>query len=322
MKLIQNQQQSNVEKIKHIALNYGFYIIFVIMFIVYSFASKNFLSFTNFTQVFLNSSSLLIIAGGLTAVILTGAIDLSVGSIAFVSASLLCVLAKKGVNPWLALFLAILSGAMIGAINALFITRLRMNPMLVTLGMMTLLRGIALHIIKGMQVFVVPEIKTLGLGNTGPFPIPVIVTLAIVLLVISQFVYKKTKFGRYVVAVGCNSEAARKVGINVTLIKFLVFIISGTFASIGGIVAIINIGAVQPFYGKGIEFIAVAAVVMGGTSLFGGKGSIVPGTLMGVLMLTIIENGLNLVGASAYSYPFVRGLIIFFAMYADSLKKK
>lgn len=309
------------KKIKRFILNYGFYFIFGIMFVVYSIGSKNFLTGVNFTQVFLNSASLLIIAGGLTAVILTGAIDLSVGSAAFVCASIMAVLARSGMNPWLAVLIAILVGTIIGILNALLITKLRMSPLLVTLGMQIFLRGVALHIIKGMQVFTAPEIKSAGMGNLGPLPVPVIVVIGILFLIVAQFVYKKTALGRYIVAVGCDEEAARKVGINVTKIRFLVFIISGVSAAVGGIVAIINIGAVQPFYGKGLDFVSVAAVVMGGTSLFGGKGSFLPGTFIGVMMLQIIENGLNLMGASPYSYPFVRGLIIFLAMYADTLKK-
>jgi len=288
--------------------------------IVYTFGAKSFLTWNNMLQVLMDSSTLMVICSGLTLVILTGALDMSVGSVAFVSAALSVILIKSGFPVWLAILLSILAGALLGAINGLLITGLNMNPMLTTLGMMIGLRGLSLELTRGMQIYIPRGLKQFGL--TPIAAVPLIVIVGLVMLVIAQGVLKRTTFGRHVIALGCNDASARKVGINVRLNKFIVFVVSGVCAGIGGIVSMINMGAVQPYLGKGMEFTAVAAVVVGGTSLFGGKGSFVPGTLMGVMMLSFIENGLGLMGASPFIYPFVRGLIIFTAMYADSLKKE
>ncbi|HYF75196.1 MAG TPA: ABC transporter permease [Candidatus Nitrosocosmicus sp.] len=308
----------NLHTLKKTILYYGFYIVFAVMLIVYAFGAKNFLSADNLLQVLMDSSASMVICAGLTFVVLTGALDLSVGSVAFVSATVSAILIKNDFPIWLALLAAVLTGMLLGAVNGVLITKLKMNPMLTTLGMMIGLRGLALQLTNGMQIYIPKALKQFGMQFITVFPL--IVLFGLIMLVLAQFVLSRTKFGRYVIAIGCGEKSAEKVGINVTLNKFLIFVISGVCASLGGIVSVINMGAVQPYLGKGMEFTTVAAIVLGGTSLFGGKGSFIPGTLMGVLMLSLIENGLGLMGASPFIYPFVRGLIIFVAMYADSLK--
>lgn len=316
---IRTVRQFNPHILRKTLLSYGFYLVFGVMLIVYTLAAKNFLTPGNLLQVLMDSSASMVICAGLTFVILTGALDLSVGSVAFVAATVCAMLMKSGAPIWIAVLAAILTGGLLGSINGSLITKLKMNPMLTTLGMMIGLRGLALQLTNGMQIYIPKPLKQFGMQVIGVLPL--IVLLGLIMLLLAQLVLNRTKFGRYVIAIGCGEKAAAKVGINVSLNKFLIFAISGTCAGLGGIVSMINMGAVQPYLGKGMEFTTVAAIVLGGTSLFGGKGSFIPGTLMGVLMLSLIENGLGLMGASPFIYPFVRGLIIFVSMYADSLKE-
>lgn len=309
------------KKIGKTLSNYGFYFVFVIVVVIFACATPNFLTAFNIQQLLLSSCVSFIICTGLTFIILTGSLDMSVGSNAFVSAATAVVLMKAGMPIPLALAICIAVGAGIGAINGLMVSKLKMNSMLTTLGMMIGLRGVALLISKGRQIFFDASIKEVGMYQVFGF-LPVIVLIGIVMLIVGQIVLSKTKFGRHVIAIGCSKQAAEKMGIKVDKTMMTLFVVSGICAAIGGLAAMINVGAVQPYLGVGLEFTTVTAIVLGGTSLFGGKGSLIPGTILGILMLVIIENGLGLLGANPFIYPFVRGLIIFIAMFADSIKNR
>lgn len=301
--------------------NYGFYMVFVIVVVIFACATPTFMTAFNIQQLLLSSCVSFIICTGLTFIILTGSLDMSVGSNAFVSAATAVVLMKAGAPIPLALIVCVAVGAGVGAVNGLMVSKLKMNSMLTTLGMMIGLRGVALLISKGRQIFFDSSIKEAGMFQVFGF-LPVIVLVGIVMLIVGQIVLSKTKFGRHVIAIGCSKPAAEKMGIKVDKTMMTLFVVSGVCAAIGGIAAMINVGAVQPYMGVGLEFTTVTAIVLGGTSLFGGKGSLIPGTILGILMLVIIENGLGLLGASPFIYPFVRGLIIFIAMFADSIKNR
>jgi ribose/xylose/arabinose/galactoside ABC-type transport system permease subunit len=183
---------------------------------------------------------------------------------------------------------------------------------------MFVFRGIALQITRQRVVTLPYELRILGHVSIGPFFIDILIALGIVFFV--HIVKTKTRFGRYITAIGGNAEVVQRMGVRVGRISFIIFILSGFFASISGIFSMLQLGSVTLHMGLGLEFTAIAAIVIGGISLFGGKGSIVPGLLLGVYTLAVIENGLNHIGASPYVYPFVRGGLIFIAMYADSLK--
>lgn len=314
------QQQESKKKASNFFLSYGIFFVLLIIIIVYSITSKYFLTSENIIGVLLNANSLIIIAIGMTFVVLTGDLDLSVGSVAYFAAATSMVLLSKGFPMWLSIVIAILSGAAFGLLNAVFIVLFRLSSMLITLGMMIGVRGLALQLTNNKQIFIPEFLKDFSTMSIKG--IPIIIIIALTLLIIAQLVLSYTKLGKYIIATGCSYTAACKVGINARAIKFTVFVISGSLAGIGGLVSMINMGAALPSLGNGMEFLAVSAVVLGGTSLFGGKGSLLPGTFIGVLVLVIVENGLSLLGASPYLYPFVRGLIIFVAMYADSLKLK
>jgi ribose/xylose/arabinose/galactoside ABC-type transport system permease subunit len=262
---------------------------------------------------------MMVIAAGLTLVIITGNLDISVGSVVFLSASLGILLVRDfGLHPIIGILAIMIVGAIIGAINGFIIVKLGINPLITTLGMMILLRGIALHVTRASEVYLPESLRIIGQAKIGPIYYQTIA--AVIILIIGQVILTKTSFGRQICAIGTDEKAAQSLGIKVNKIKFLVFVISALSASLGGILSITQMGAITSYLGKGMEFFAIAIVVIGGTSLFGGEGSLIPGTLFGALTLTMIENGMNLVGLSVFLYPFVRGLIIFLAMFADSFR--
>jgi ribose/xylose/arabinose/galactoside ABC-type transport system permease subunit len=305
-------------KLKKGLLSNGFYIVFAVLVIFYSFASKNFLTPLNLRNVLADSTALLVICAGLGLVVITGSLDLSVGSVAFLCAAISASLMKAGYSFWIGFAAALAAGLVIGAINGTLIAYLGFNPLLVTLGFMMSIRGATLHMTKGWQIALPTAVKKTALELT--LGVPRFVIFGVLILIVGQIVLSKTVFGRRIVAVGCDPLSSRRVGIPVKRIRFFVFFISGACAAVGGIMSVLNMGVLQPQLGVGMEFIAVAGIVMGGTSLFGGRGSLIPGTLLGVLMLFIIENGLALLSVSPFAYPLVRGVIIFIAMYVDSIK--
>ncbi len=302
-------------------VSYGFYIIFVLVIIIYSVLSSNFFTIQNLFTILLHSIPLILIASGLTFVIITGNLDISVGSIAFVSSAVSTVLAHKlnlGVLPVVLISLTV--AALCGIVNGMIVVKIGINPLIVTLGMMISLRGVALLVTKGNQWEVIEGIRIFGTASIGTLYIQVIAGFAILLFL--QIILGRTAFGKHVFAIGCDEASARVVGIRVDRIKIMLFVLSGLFGGVAGLFIVSQGGSVHMNIGQGMEFVAIAAIVIGGTSLFGGTGSIIPGTVFGAITLTLIENGLVYVGASPYIYPFVRGLIIFIAMYVDSFRHK
>ncbi len=306
------------KSIASLLISNGFLFIFAALFLFYTFASRYFLTVLNMRNLLSDAASVIIICTGLSFVVITGSLDLSVGSVGFLAAAVMTILLKAGQPLLVSLAAGICVGMAVGAINGVLIAFLRMNPMLVTLGMMIGLRGVTMLLTKGWQIYIPSAVKKLATAQVGP--VRRITIVALLLIVIAQVVLSRTRFGRKVVAVGCSKASANRLGLHVRGIHLAVFVISGTCAAFGGIIAVMNMGTLQPTLGQGMEFIAIAAIVMGGTSLFGGQGSFIPGTLFGVLMLSVIENGLALLSVSPFAYPLVRGIVIFVAMYADSWK--
>jgi ribose transport system permease protein len=194
-----------------------------------------------------------------------------------------------------------------------------MNSLLTTLGIMIAYRGISLLITGGTVQPISEGLEELGtIKYFDTFPLVFVIGLGV--MIVLQIVLSRTQFGTYCFAIGNNESGATKIGIPVKKIKTIVFMISGICGAITGILIPMYLGEVTTFTGRGMEFQAVAAVVIGGTSLFGGRGNVLPGTFAGVLLLIIINNGLGTVGVSPYIYPFVAGVVIFFAIFLDSLK--
>lgn len=303
--------------IRNIFLSYGFYILLTLFVIFFSIVSESFFTVSNWTQISIVTCFLLTASVGLTMVIITGNIDLSIGSTAYLAAAMVYV--TSGFPPVVSILVGLLAGLIAGLINGLLVSRLKMNSLLTTLGIMIAYRGISL-VITGGTVRPVSE-GIAVLGKIKFFDVlPLIFLISLIVMVILQIVLSYTKFGAYCYAIGNSEPAAIRIGIPSKTVVTIAFMISGICGAMTGLLLPMYLGEVTTFTGRGMEFQAVAAVVIGGTSLFGGRGQVLPGTFAGVLLLIIINNGLGTIGVSPYIYPFVAGVVIFLAIYLDSLK--
>ena len=269
-----------------------------------------------------------IIAIGMTMVILTAGIDLSVGSLIALSAVTVAYLVGKTGGAEASsgsLILAGLAGIIVcgavGAFSGIMVTRFSIPPFIATLAMMQVAAGVAYIISEGKPIYQLPEnFIWLGRGVDPLLHIPVAVILMLLLYLVAHFILTRTFFGRYIYAVGGNPEAARLAGIRVNLILLTVYTISGVLAGLGGVVMASQLKSGAPTYGATYELYVIAAVVLGGTSLMGGEGRIL-GTLIGALIIAVIQNGMNLINVESYTQKVVLGLVILGAVLADRLKR-
>jgi ribose transport system permease protein len=293
----------------------------LLIWLVLSFLSPYFFTVNNLLEITLQSAVFAIIAAGETFVIFSGGIDLSVGSVfAFSSVAGGLVFQVTG-STFLTIVMSILAGIFAGFINGAFITRLKVPPFVATLGMMGIARGFALILCKGIPIY---GLKTgymwLGQGKIfGIMPVPTIIVALIFIL--AFLVLKYTKFGRFTYAIGSNAEATRLSGINIYRITLGIYMVSGMLSAIAGVIESARLATIQPAGGAGYELLAIGAVVIGGTSLFGGEGEIIA-TLIGALIVTTIRNGLNILGVYAFWQYVVNGLIIIIAVALDQIRRR
>jgi ribose/xylose/arabinose/galactoside ABC-type transport system permease subunit len=303
-------------KMQEYMYKYGIYIAFLLMCVVLSFATDAFLTTNNILNVLRQISINGIIAVGMTFVIITGGIDLSVGSIVGLASVVAASFAHPDTYP---LFVPILAGLLVGllcgGVNGILIARWKVAPFIVTLGMMTAARGMTMVYTNGRPVINLSDgYNFVGGGYIVGIPLPVIILILVAL--IGFFVLKYTKFGRHVYAVGGNEHSANVSGVRVKPVKVAVYCIVGLAAGLAGIVLSSRVMSGSPVLGTGYELDAIAAVVIGGTSLFGGVGSIV-GTLVGVLIIGTMNNGLDLLNVSSYYQQVAKGVIIILAVLLD-----
>ncbi|MDK0708273.1 ribose ABC transporter permease [Clostridium perfringens] len=289
----------------------------VLLCIVITIVTPNFLSVSNITNVFTQVSVNAIIAIGMTFVILTGGIDLSVGSTLAISGAVGASIVKSTGNVFLAIIVAAVIGIAVGLINGLLVSKGKLQAFIVTLATMTIFRGATLVFTDGTPISKLPEaFVKIGNGKLGFMPIPVIIIAIIAVYALSQ-----TRFGRYLYALGGNEDASRLSGINTDKIKTLVYVVSGFASAIAGVIITSRIGSASPNAGTGFELDAIAAVVIGGTSLAGGEGTIT-GTLIGALIIGVLNNGLNLMNVSPFYQSIVKGLVILIAVLLDKKSRK
>ncbi|MGE0883792.1 MAG: ABC transporter permease [Blastocatellales bacterium] len=301
-------------------LRHSPWLLFIAVLAVFSLLSPRFLAGNNFLNIVVQSAATTIVATGMTFVLLTAGIDLSVGSVMFVAAALAGKLVLGGQPLWLACTVILLTGLLYGAANALFITRLRVIPFIVTLATLYFGRGLGLWLTETRAMNLPDSMLRIGTASIAGIPFPALMLLIVV--VSAHLVLTRTAFGRQIYALGNDADAARKAGIRVGRIQFAVYVISGGCAALGGLVSIAQLGAVSPSFGTNREFAAIAAAVLGGVSLFGGRGAALPGTLLGALLIQTIENGLVIANADPYLYPLVMSAIIFVAVLLDSLRNQ
>ena len=300
---------------------YGLLIVFGIICLIISLITPQFLTVSNWTIIVTQVSINALLAFGVTFVIITGGIDLSLGSIVAVSGVTSAMLAHPDSYPVLIpISMGLLAGLLMGAFNGFIITKSKIAPFIVTLGTMTIGRGLALILSDGRPVSNLSDsFNYLGSGTV--LGIPVLILIFILVFAICSIILSKTILGRHIYAVGGNEQAARASGINIERVKLSVYSISGLLAGLAGILLASRITTGQPNAGAGFELDAIAAVVIGGTSTSGGKGSMA-GTLIGVLLIGVINNGLDLLNVTSYYQQVVMGIIIIGAVVLDSLHQK
>ena len=308
-------------KIRHVIAEYGIAIAFILLCAVLGIADENFLTWDNWVNVLRQTSINGILAIGMTFVILTRGIDLSVGSLLAVSGIDGSFATGAEASPAIvAIAAGVATGSALGAVNGLIIARLSVAPFVVTLGMLSVARGLTFIYNDGMPIAnLSPQFRFLGQGMVGGLPVPVLV-LALTFAVF-WFLLNYTTFGRYVYAVGGNEKSAKTSGIRTRLVVFSVYAISGFLSALAGLILTARTTSALPQAGVAYELDAIAAVVIGGTSLNGGVGTLT-GTLIGALIIGVINNGLGLLGVSSYYQQVTKGAIIVAAVLLDATRKK
>lgn len=291
---------------------FGLLISFSLLLLALSLLSDRFLRPTNLINVLRQASINGIVSVGMTMVILTGGIDLSVGSVLALSAVICADMLKKDLPVPLAVAMALGIGAALGMINGLIITRGRIPPFIATLGMLTVARGLTLMYTQGQPITGLPSaFRFIGAGSLGPIPMPIV--LFALTFILGFVILTRTRLGEYIYVLGDNPQAARLAGVPTDRITVLVYAIAGLCAALAGLVLIARLDSAQPIIGQGYEFNAIAAVVVGGTSFAGGEGGL-GGTLLGALLIETLDNGLNLLNVSALWEQVVKGVVIALAL--------
>jgi len=303
-------------QLRNIFFKYGIYAAFLILVVVLALTSPSFLTLQNILNVLRQSSIIGIIAIGMTFVIIKGGIDLSVGSILGFSAVVATSFAHPGEYPVIApIIMGLLVGVACGLVNGFVIAKWNIAPFIVTLGMLTAARGMTLVYTDGKPIINLSDAYNfIGSGHFLGLPIPVIVFILVIL--VGVFLLNFTKFGRHVFAVGGNEKAARLSGVNIFAVKLAAYAIAGLTSGMAGILLSSRVMTGSPILGQGYELDAIAAVVIGGTSLTGGRGSMI-GTVIGVLIISIMNNGLDLLNVSSYYQQIIKGAIIVLAVLLD-----
>ncbi|MBV9273361.1 MAG: ABC transporter permease [Verrucomicrobia bacterium] len=296
-------------------------LILVLMWFLLSLLSPYFFTFSNLSEITLQTAVIGIIAAGQTLVILSGGIDLSVGSVFACSGIAGGLVFQTTGSLWLTLATTLVTGAVLGSLNGVVISWLRVPPFIATLGMLGIARGLALILSRGIPIFgLSKEYLWIGQGKILDFvPVPTLILLAVFALVF--FIARYTRFGRFTYAIGSNAEAAILSGISLRSVILGTYALSGLLSGVGAVIEAARLATIQPAGGNGYELLAIGAVVIGGTSLFGGEGNVIA-TLIGALIETTIRNGLNLLGVNAFWQYVVNGAVIIVAVAADQWRRR
>ena len=307
-------------KLVSILLNNTPVLLFVLLLVAFGVVAPQSLQYQNVENAFKQASYIGIVAIGMTFVLLTGGIDLSVGSNMYVSAVIAgLVMQRYSVGAGSALLLCLLVGAAFGAVNAIAVTKLKILPFVATLAMMVSGRGVGLMFSKSRAVAFPDSVTGLGSAELfGLLPYPILIFALVVGG--AALLLHRTQLGRQIYAVGYDREIARKAGINTGRVQATAYIFCGLFAALGGFVAVVQLGNVNAGFGKGDEFDAIAAAVLGGVSLFGGVGGVFPGVVLGAVFIQAVSIGLVSAQVDLYLHPLITAAVIFSAVLVDSLR--
>ena len=294
--------------------------VLIVIAIIFAVMAPNFMTENNLLNIARQASINIVLATGMTVVILTGGIDLSVGSILAVSAVTAMVVSLMPELAWAAVPLALLAGLVLGALNGALVAYMGLPPFIVTLGSMTALRGLAYLLADGTTV-INSKIGFAWIGNAYLGPIPWLVLIAFLVLLGAWFILRRTVLGVYIYAVGGNPQAARLTGIKVGLVLLFAYAFSGLLSGLGGVMSASRLYSANGVLGTGYELDAIAAVILGGTSFVGGIGTVV-GTLFGALIIATLNNGLTLMNVSFFWQLVIKGLVIIGAVALDKYRHK
>ena len=305
------------ERLSAFALRYSLAIVFVVFLVVLGISNASFLTLSNFNVVLLQVSTNALLATGATFVILTGGIDLSVGSVVGMSGVVAALVAQADGTPATveAVAAGVLAGGAIGVVNGVLVAIARVPAFVATLGNMTIALGIAYVLSEGQPISGLSD-QFLALSDSA-YGIPVPVALMVLAVVISWVLLARTRFGLHVYATGGNPQAARVAGVNLKAIRLIVYTISGLLAGLAGVILASRATAGIATTGTGYELNAIAAAVIGGISLMGGRGSII-GTVFGFMIIGVLDNGLNILNVSPFYQLIIKGVIIIGAVFIDS----
>lgn len=298
------------------------YIVFLGLIVLFCILSPKFYSWNNISNLLLTTTPYAIAVVGMTFIILTAGIDLSVGAIILLSGSVAVYAANAGCNFGMSLLLAMATGFGAGCLNGLLIAKFKFVPFLATLATMSFFKGFILQFGSSGYIMCKSPDFMMTVTQMKFIGIPVVVFILVAIIIFAYLILKKTPFGWHLYAVGNNEEAASKIGIKVTRIKFMVYALAGMLIGLSGFLNMCMVGAVPTNFGDGQEFTIISATVLGGVSLFGGKGNVFPGAIVGIFIFTIIENGMTILSANAFFYTVVRGIVIFIAIMIDSINNK
>ncbi len=305
-----------LQRVPLLAIRYGLFVAFLLYFILMSFISPYFLTTLNLLNVLRQTAPVLIIAVGMTFVIATAGIDLSVGSVVALVSVVAADVLHRGGSAGVTLLAVLVVGAVTGLINGHLIARMNLPAFVVTLATLTLVRGLAFVYTNGYTIPITDDtFNALGRGEIAAIHTPVII--AAVIVFIGQYVLTQTRFGRYALAVGGHEEAARRQGIHVHQIKLRAYVATGVLAALAGAILTGRVANGSPNAGLTLELEVITAVVLGGTSLFGGEAT-VWGTVVGALFTNFIRNGLNLLGVNPFAVWVVTGVILIIAIWFNT----
>lgn len=305
---------------KQIPVESGIFLALVLLIIAFTILSPYFFTTQNFSNILIQSAITIVIASGATLVIASGGIDLSVGSVLCLSGILMAMSVKAGLPAWLSILLGLSAGVLMGAVNGFLIGVVKITPLIATLASLSVIRALAYIITDARPIYGFPmSIRVFGTGYLGPIPYAFILAVVVALLLL--LVIKRTRIGRYTLAIGGNEEAARLSGVNIWKTKIVIYALAGLCAAVASLILTARLNAAEALAGSGMEMEAIAAAVIGGASLAGGVASI-PGTIIGAILMATLKNGLTLMSVQPYFQQLTIGIVIVAAVFIDKIRKR
>lgn len=305
---------------KQIPVESGIFLALVLLMLAFTILSPYFFTTQNFSNILIQSAITIVIASGATLVIASGGIDLSVGSVLCLSGILMAMSVKAGLPAWLSILIGLSAGILMGAVNGFLIGVVKITPLIATLASLSVIRALAYIITDARPIYGFPmSIRIFGTGYLGPIPYAFILAVLVALLLL--LVIKRTRIGRYTLAIGGNEEAVRLSGVNIWKTKIVIYALAGLCAAVASVILTARLNAAEALAGSGMEMEAIAAAVIGGASLAGGIASI-PGTIIGAILMATLKNGLTLMSVQPYFQQLTIGIVIVAAVFIDKIRRR